>query len=186
VKLHSFEPWNTDVRNSWTDLEPAAEDWCRRAAQYAQRRSWPGRLSSRTDSLRRGLWALAFESAGHARDLATWLEPQLAGGPLACNANGTIVHLYDAVRDKGTALLALAGHFGLRAEEVMTFGDNFNDGPMLDGRHGFAAATVANAHETVKGWVRGAGGQVAERNSGVGVAEILATAFPPLRSTTAF
>jgi HAD superfamily hydrolase (TIGR01484 family) len=186
VELHPFEPWNTDVRNSWTDLEPTAGDWCRRARQHAQQRSWPCRLSDRSDSLRRGLWATAFESADHARDLATWLEPQLAGGSLACNANGTIVHIYDAARDKGTALLALAGHFGLRAEEVLTFGDNFNDGPMLDGRHGFLPATVANADETVKGWVRDAGGRVAERNSGTGVAEILATVFPSLRSTTAF
>ena len=91
--------------------------------------------------------------------MALWLEPQLDGGPLACNANGTIVHLYDATRDKGTALLALVAHFGLRAEETLTFGDNFNDGPMLDGRHGFLPATVANAEETVKGWVRDAGGR---------------------------
>ena len=185
VELHSLEPWNTEVRNSWADLEPAAGDWCRRALQQAQQRSWPCRLSDRSVSLRRGLWPIAFESADHARELSLWLEPQLEGGPLACNANGTIVHLYDATRDKGTALLALVAHFGLRAEEALTFGDNFNDGPMLDGRHGFLPATVANAEETVKDWVREAGGQVARHNSGIGVAEILATVFPTLRSTTA-
>ncbi|WP_161606033.1 HAD family hydrolase [Microlunatus speluncae] len=184
VELRSLEPWNTDVRNSWTELDPVAEDWARRVQQEAEQRAWPGRLSSRADSRRRGLWSVALDSADHARDLAIWLEPQLAGGPVAGNANGTIVHLYDAARDKGTSLLALAERLGLRAGEVLAFGDGFNDRPMLDGRHGFAAATIANADESVKRWVRDAGGPVAERISGLGVADVLATVFPSLRSTT--
>ena len=34
--------------------------------------------------------------------------------------------------DKGTGLAALCGELGVRPQEVIAFGDNFNDVPMLD------------------------------------------------------
>ena len=50
--------------------------------------------------------------------------------------------------DKGTALAAVAAHYGIPREETMAFGDARNDSPML--RWAGLGVAVANAHEEVK------------------------------------
>ncbi|MFC7625013.1 HAD family hydrolase [Microlunatus sp. GCM10028923] len=182
--LRALEPWNTEVRSSWTELEPIAEGWCRRLEEQTRQRNWNSRISDPETGHRRGIWAISVETPERAQALAEWLQPQLAGSTLACNSNGTIVHIYDAARDKGTSLAALAGQLGLRHDEVLAFGDGYNDQPMLDGRHGFASATVANANDEVKGWVRQAGGRIAGLDCGLGVAELLTEVFPPTPART--
>lgn len=184
-ELRPLEPWNTEVRSGWAELGPIAEDWCRRLEEQTLQRGWISRAYDRETGHRRGIWAISVETPERAQQLAEWLQPQLADGPLACNSNGTIVHVYDAARDKGTSLASLAGHLGLRNEEVMAFGDGYNDRPMLDGRHGFAPATVANADESVKTWVRDAGGRVGDLASGLGVAELLNETFTTTTAATA-
>ncbi|GAB3755511.1 HAD family hydrolase [Microlunatus parietis] len=184
-KLQPLEPWNTEVRAGWAELGPIAEHWCGLLEEQTRQRGWASRAYDRETGQRRGIWAISVETAEGAQELATWLQPQLTGSPLACNSNGTIVHVFDAERDKGTSLAALAEHLGLRNDEVMAFGDGYNDRPMLDGRHGFASATVANANEDVKSWVRDAGGRIAGSDCGVGVAELLTEVFPPRAAATA-
>lgn len=184
-ELRPLEPWNAEIRSDWAELEPIAEGWCRRLDEQCRQRGWTGRVSDAETAHRRGIWAISLEAAEQAEALAAWLEPQLAGSALACNSNGTIVHVFDAARDKGTSLAALAEHLGLAHHEVLTFGDGYNDRPMLDGRHGFASATVANANAIVKTWVRDAGGRIAESDCGVGVAELLTEDFPPRTAATA-
>lgn len=169
----SLEPWNNETARRWQSLEPEAGRLCRDAEQEAQRRGWAIRTIGREESLRRGLWAVRFEDPAHSVAMFRWLEPRMADG-LAVNCNGGYVHVYDALCDKGTSLAALAEHFGIPAASVLTFGDNVNDRPMLDGRHGFASATVANADAEVQRWVRDAGGRVARQSRGAGVAELLA------------
>ncbi|HEY9292699.1 MAG TPA: HAD family hydrolase [Microlunatus sp.] len=181
--LRSFEPWNTDVGKRWLDLEPEAGQHCRQLAAEAARRGWRCAVSDRTDDLARGLCSVSFDTSANALELAAWLEPQLSGDQpddprdLGYNCNGSMIHVFDAAYDKGTTLIAVAEHFGLAADEVMAFGDNFNDGPILDGRYQFRPATVANADPIVKGWVRDAGGSVADHGHGHGVAQLLTEAF---------
>jgi hydroxymethylpyrimidine pyrophosphatase-like HAD family hydrolase len=101
----------------------------------------------------------------------------LSAGPLACNRNGRIAHIYDKGCDKGSTLQALLDqqrYRDLAPADVLAIGDGINDRPMIDGRHGFTAATVANAEPDVKSWVRTAGGMIADRERGAGVAQILA------------
>ena len=184
-ELRPLDPWNAEVRSNWAELEPIAEGWCRELEEQTRQRGWVGRVSDAETAHRRGIWAISLERAEQAEDLAAWLQPQLAGSALACNSNGTIVHVFDAARDKGTSLTALAEHLGFAHHEVLTFGDGYNDQPMLDGRHGFASATVANANEDVKSWVRAAGGRIAEGACGAGVAELLTADFPPRTAATA-
>jgi hypothetical protein len=50
--------------------------------------------------------------------------------------------------DKGTALAAIAAHYGVPREQTMAFGDARNDLPML--RWAGVGVAVANAHEEVK------------------------------------
>lgn len=169
-----LESWNAEVAQRWIALEPEAERWCHRIDERARGRGWHPQLMSAEDSRRRGLWAIWFDDDSQARELLDWVEPQLAGGPLAANTNGGYIHVYDRRCDKGTALGVVADHFEVPAERVLAFGDNVNDRPMLDGRHGFASASVVNARADVQQWVRDAGGQVADRPSGLGVADILA------------
>jgi len=176
--LRPLEPWNTEVRAAWTELEPVAEDWCRRIERRAEERGWEHRMSDAETAHRRGIWALRTGTAEQAQELAAWLGPELGDGPLGCNSNGAIVHIYDVTRDKGTSLAALAAHLGVRHDEVLAVGDGYNDRPMLDGRHGFRAATVANADAEVKDWVRATGGLLSDQDSGLGVAALLADLFP--------
>ncbi|QDP95627.1 HAD family phosphatase [Microlunatus elymi] len=178
-ELRPLEPWNSDVQRRWTALEPMAEQWCRRLEDQSAGRGWSCRPSDPRAGRARGMWWLTFQSAEQALELLDWLEPRLAGGPLAANCNGTIVHIYDRACDKGTTLLALSRHFGVAAQDVLAFGDNFNDKPMLDGRYGFAAATVANADPAVQEWVRCTGGPVAGRACGAGVADVLTDVAAP-------
>lgn len=172
-RLVSLEPWNSAVARGWTELEPLAARWYRRLTEYAEGRGWRMQGTSREDSARRGMAAVWLETDDQTRQMLGWLEPQLTGGPLAANSNGGYIHLYDQRYDKGTALLAVAEHFAIPPGRVLAFGDNINDRPMLDGRHGFGAATVANAKEVVRHWVHDAGGLLADRPSGGGVADLL-------------
>jgi hydroxymethylpyrimidine pyrophosphatase-like HAD family hydrolase len=178
-----FEPWTSQVADRWAELEADAEQWCLRLDERARERGWQPVLMSGEEGRRRGLWAIWFEVEEQALELLDWLEPQLDKGkpqaepgqnPLAANTNGGFIHIYDRRYDKGSSLAAVADHFGIANEHVLAIGDNVNDRPMLDGRHGFSSATIANARPEISQLVRRAGGRVAERPSGLGVADLLA------------
>lgn len=170
--------WNDEVEQRWQRLEPVATQWCERVEERARERGWTPELIGRQDTLRRGLAAIWFAADEQAQELLSWLLPQLAGSGLAANSNGGYIHVYDEQCDKGSALLRVAEHFEIPAGSVVAFGDNINDQPMLDGRYGFGAVAVANAKPVVKEWVRAAGGRVADRPSGLGVAEMLGALLP--------
>lgn len=173
MELQPLEPWNTDTRRRWAELEPSSEAWARKLEDWAASQGWSSVVSDHDQSMARGLRSVRGPSGEQAETMMRWLQQQLGDGPLWCNANGSLVHIYDCSRDKGTSLLALAEHFGIAPEQVLAIGDGFNDRPMLDGRHGLQAATLANAIPEVQGWVTAAGGQVASGERGNGVAEIL-------------
>ena len=91
--------------------------------------------------------------------------------------NGWGVGLSDARVGKGICLRRIARKMGLKPEEVIAIGDSNNDMPMLDGRMGFFSTCPANADEEILELVRRNGGIVAERNYGMGVAEIMDRVF---------
>ena len=80
---------------------------------------------------------------------------------------------------KGNSLLRAATVKGLRPHQVLAIGDTLNDLDMLDGRHGFRAGAVGNADLVIKQAVLAAGGIVAEREAGAGLAEILLATCGP-------
>lgn len=176
-RLQPLQPWNDETERRWQQLEPEAERLCAEAEAEADELGWQTRVYDRSESVRRGLWALGLETADQSLAMYRRLEPRMPEG-LAVNCNGSYIHIYDRDRDKGTSLAAVAEHFGVSADRVLAFGDNVNDRPMLDGRHGFASGTPANASAEVQGWVRAAGGLIAERPRGLGVADLLDQVIP--------
>jgi HAD superfamily hydrolase (TIGR01484 family) len=74
---------------------------------------------------------------------------------------------------KGIALEKLAHLLQLSADRILAIGDGENDLSMLDGNHGFQAATVANAQDVVAACIRHNGGLIATQPCGAGVAEII-------------
>ncbi|GAB3912585.1 hypothetical protein GCM10027613_02550 [Microlunatus endophyticus] len=175
--LTPLQPWNTEVRDRWAALDPLALQWATRMRDRAAAQGWSCEINDRDNSIARGLRSVTFSMDREVETLVDWLAPQLATGPLACNRNGRIAHIYDKGCDKGSTLQALLGqqrYQDLGPAAILAIGDGINDRPMLDGRHGFAAATVVNAEPAVKSWVRTAGGMITDGERGVGVARILA------------
>jgi hydroxymethylpyrimidine pyrophosphatase-like HAD family hydrolase len=62
---------------------------------------------------------------------------------------------------------------GYAPAQVLAVGDSVNDVSMLDGSHGFRAATVANAGAEIRELVRAGNGYVATRGNGHGVNEVI-------------
>lgn len=56
------------------------------------------------------------------------------------------------VADKGSALELVRQRFGLAQEQLMAFGDNYNDAPML--RQVGRAYVMDNAHQELKAMTR--------------------------------
>ncbi len=168
--------WNEVVRRRWRELGPLAHAWLERAAAEAARRGYRASIQNDDGEIyERGLPTLAFASSGEAEAIRAWLAAALetTGVPLACNRNARLVQLQDRLAGKGNVLAALAQHWQLAPHEVLAIGDSVNDLSMLDGRHGFRSATVANADDAIKAAVRAAGGYVAGARLGDGVIECL-------------
>ncbi|SDS85387.1 HAD family hydrolase [Microlunatus soli] len=180
-----LQPWNTETRHRWQLLEPRAAEIAGRVQDEVRRRGWAGELIDGLDVARRGLWAVRMADPEQALAIFRWVHQGAGDDGIAINCNGGYLHIYDAARDKGSALAAIAEHFGVAPAQVLAFGDNINDLPMLDGRYGFAAATVANAVPEIQRVVRAGGGRLATRASGAGVAELLREAVTPARDSVA-
>lgn len=93
--------------------------------------------------------------------------------PLTCNRNYCLVQIIHSCAGKGNAVKSLANYWHISPFEVLCIGDSSNDISMLDGRHGFRAATVSNADDEVKKLVLGVRGDIASKPNGSGVAEII-------------
>ena len=169
-----LEPWNTNVRERWKTLHPAAMEWLRRAEREAKRRGWDcSQHESEERMYERGLPTLAVQDAASAAEVRQWLAGQLSesGDALVANRNNRLVQMHDAATGKGLVLLELARVWGIHPSEVLAAGDSANDFSMLDGRHGFRALCPANADDGIKEAVRTAGGYVAAERIGLGVLE---------------
>ena len=59
--------------------------------------------------------------------------------------NGVMVTLFHKDSGKGNALLRVAEYYGIRPEEVLAIGDNYNDMSMIAGDMGFVGACVGTA-----------------------------------------
>lgn len=170
------QAWNEAVRWRWRELGPLAHAWLERAAAEAARRGYRASIQNDDGEIYvRGLPTLAFADIAEAETIWRWLAAALAAGevPLACNRNARLVQLQDRLVGKGNVLAALAQHWQTTPHEVLAIGDSPNDLSMLDGRHGFRCAAVANADEVAKAVVRAAGGHVATAPLGAGVIECL-------------
>jgi hydroxymethylpyrimidine pyrophosphatase-like HAD family hydrolase len=84
----------------------------------------------------------------------------------------SIVDILPAGCSKGVALMQLAADRGVRAEEIVAIGDNWNDISMLEAAG--CAVLMGNAPEDLKGIAAGRGWTMTGRNDQDGVAEAVA------------
>jgi hypothetical protein len=169
-----YEKWNRQVRRRWRDLFDSAMDWLGRVESEATRRGFGTTMFALEEMRNRGLATLICESAEQASALRAWVAPQLAAeADLLCNQNVQLLQIVDAQTGKGPLLSMLAGLRGFSSSQVLAVGDSVNDVGMLDGSHGFHAATVGNAGAEIRDLVRAGNGYVASRPNGHGVTEIL-------------
>ncbi|WP_263368136.1 HAD-IIB family hydrolase [Edaphobacter bradus] len=84
----------------------------------------------------------------------------------------SIVDILPAGCSKGLALLQLAADRGVKPEEIVAVGDNWNDISMLEAAG--HAVLMANAPEDLKSIAEGRGWMIGRRNDQDGVAEVVA------------
>jgi hypothetical protein len=169
-----YEEWNQKVRRRWAELFNRAMDWLDKAEFEAKSRGFAPTMFTQQEMRDRGLATLICESGEQASALREWVAPQLADEPdLLCNQNVQLLQIVDALTGKGPLLSILARLRGYANSQVLAVGDSVNDVSMLDGSHGFRAATVANAGAEIRALVRSSNGHVATSGHGHGVNEIV-------------
>lgn len=116
-------------------------------------------------------------SVSEAEELYAVAQSACGGHPVELtHSSGTIglLEIAAAGVDKASALAAYAGRLGIASDEVLAFGDGFNDVPLVAwAGHGVA---VANAHPAVLD----VADEVTASNDDDGVAQVLAR-LPALR-----
>lgn len=135
-------------------------------AEFAELHPRPGAVVGErpTDGVNKVLVA-HHEVTGH--DLLDRLRPHLNGGVAASNSGAEFVEVTAVGVDKGFGLALVCEEWGIEAADVMAFGDQLNDIPMLV----WAGAGVAmdNAHSEVLQ----AADRVARSNEEDGVAQLI-------------
>jgi hydroxymethylpyrimidine pyrophosphatase-like HAD family hydrolase len=96
---------------------------------------------------------------------------------LAYERNSIYLRFAHAQYNKGSALTELREQLGIPAERTFAIGDNHNDLTMLTGGAAGMVACPANTVADVAAAVKGAGGYIAKRPAGAGVAEAIAHFF---------
>ncbi len=91
----------------------------------------------------------------------------------AVHRNCTAITIYNKNAGKGKTLMAAVKHFGIKPEEVLAIGDNYNDVSMIDGKLGFIGACVGNADDNLKKIVKAGGGYVGEGMAWRGILNVL-------------
>lgn len=169
-----YEQWNQRVRRRWADLFDRAIEWLGQAEHEAKSRGFATTMFAEQEMRNRGLATLICESGEQATALREWVAPRLATEPdLLCNHNVQLLQIVDAQTGKGPLLAMLARLRGYAPAQVLAVGDSVNDVSMLDGSHGFRAATVANAGAEILELVRAGNGYVATRGNGHGVNQVI-------------
>ena len=126
-------------------------------------------------------------SRHEVRDTASGVEPAERIGVVNFKAEAalhrteyperdlSIVDILPAGCSKGAALLQLASARGVRAEDIVAMGDNWNDVPMLEAAG--TAVLMGNAPEDLKQAARRRGWTIGARNDEDGVAEAVEKAL---------
>lgn len=91
----------------------------------------------------------------------------------AVHRNGIMITIYHKQAGKGNTLLEAAKSFGIKPQEVLAIGDNYNDISMIDGKLGFVGACVGNADDNIKEIVRNGGGYVGEGMAYRGILDVI-------------
>jgi len=155
------------VESLWASALQVVDPQCRRPAHETQ--------------VKRGYVEIKFSSKESASACASLIDEALraSGLPLRAIRNNKGVTLRHPDANKGNALCRVAQVLGIPSQAVLAIGDSQNDVSMLDGRHGFRSATVANADGDALAAVRRAGGSVSKQGFGDGVAEHLRAILTP-------
>lgn len=164
------EAWNVNVGKWWSESRPLAKEIMDaivpKLGGIEHERVWED-----------GLLFTSLEDAVQVQELIIQYMRKEGIDAVFLERNGWGVGLSDARVGKGICLRRITRKMGLNPEEVIAVGDSNNDRPMLNGQMGFFPACPANADEEIKNIVRVRHGIVAKQNYGMGVAEIIESAF---------
>lgn len=139
-----LESWNSRIRHEWMRSLPRARQII--LEELARLKSAGVKVERHiTDEQAesRNLIDLLFESVEDARAFSRTLSARLSkeGADLWSNRNYCLVQILHPLAGKGNTLAELMRYLGLNPGQVLVIGDSCNDLDMLDGRHGFRAAT---------------------------------------------
>ncbi|GAB4179587.1 MAG: hypothetical protein Fur0032_20300 [Terrimicrobiaceae bacterium] len=161
------EPWNHRCREDHDALHEAASPIFREIEEWFIRRPTikviyeEGRLAGLVASSDQEME----QAVGTIRQIAS------AHPLLSFQRNAIYLRFCHAHYDKGSALGELCRLEGIAVAEVLAAGDHFNDLPMLRPERAGALACPANAIPEVREAVASAGGYVARREYGDGLAD---------------
>jgi HAD superfamily hydrolase (TIGR01484 family) len=164
------EAWNVNVEKWWSESRPLAKQIMDAIVPKLGRYKYE-RVSND------GLLFTNLEDAVQIQELIIQYMRKEGIDAVFLERNGWGVGLSDARVGKGICLRRITRKMGLNPEEVVAVGDSNNDRPMLDGQMGFFPACPANADEEIKNIVRMRHGIIAKQKYGMGVAEIIESAF---------
>lgn len=157
--VNTFAAWNRRMRRISRETRRQRERWAPHLEAWSRRENRPHYRDGD------GIW---FESGSDAVSAQNHLSTRLPEGWRTIRYDRALAVVPEEI-GKGSSLLRLAQHLGLRPGEFLCVGDGDNDRDMLDGRHGFAAAAVQNADPSIRSAVRAAGGRILEEPGGRGV-----------------
>jgi len=167
VRYSPLQPWNTACGRDHAELYdriradvPRLMDWVNerfKATVYADPFS---------------PFCLIAGNKGDADQIHEHLNRFVAGIPeLAVVRNDVYARFSHVAYNKGTALAELTRRLSLTPAQVLAAGDHLNDLPMLKPEYARALVCPANAVQAVRERLADHGGFIAERPSGLGVAD---------------
>ena len=167
---------NNMMRRAWAKVLPEVK----KIVQIELQRLSTAGVSVRREvnddeAARRGTIDLTFEKVDDAKAEENFLRTvRLCPAELFIHTrNYRHVIFIHSRAGKGNTLKVLAEYWNIAPSKILCIGDSSNDLSMLDGRHGFLAATISNADEEVKKAVYTCGGYIASKPYSKGVVEIL-------------
>ncbi|HEX8371610.1 MAG TPA: HAD-IIB family hydrolase [Chthoniobacterales bacterium] len=164
-----FGDWNHHCNDAHQALNLEAASIYRRLTDYARKQI--GLMLHTTGDAVEGI--IAANEAQMDETVALLEEWRRELPDLNWQRNSVYLRFCHIDYHKGSALLELARLLGISREQTFAAGDNHNDIPMLDGTAAKWVACPANSIAEVKSTVEKAGGYVATKIAGLGVAEAL-------------
>ena len=113
------------------------------------------------------------EEADYAMELVKQFVLDKGLNDTEVHRNGIMITMYHKESGKGNALLRACTYYGIKPNEVLAIGDNYNDISMIASDYGFVGACVGNSNEHIKKLVKEKSGFIGKGVACDGVLDII-------------